>query len=119
VVIHASLAEDAVEQIWEDCGSDVGVLIVGDPEREKDQVVQGAKENGMIVRYWEELWEGAESSKKVMPGKLGWPKSGRARAHTLEPQPQDIHSYFYTEGEGDSSPVVVSVTHQVDHTTAC
>jgi hypothetical protein len=77
VVIHASLAEDAVEQIWEDCGSNVGVLIVGDPEREKDQVVQGAKENGMIVRYWEELWGGAESSKKVMPGKLDRPLNAK------------------------------------------
>jgi hypothetical protein len=68
VVIHASLAEDAVEQIWEDCGHDVGVLIVGDPTKEKDHVVQGAQEKGMLVKYWEELWHGAEQSKKVVPG---------------------------------------------------
>jgi long-chain acyl-CoA synthetase len=68
VVVHASLAADVVEQVWEDCGSEVGVLIVGDPGKEQDQVVHEAEKKGMLVKYWEEVWTGAEASKKVMPG---------------------------------------------------
>jgi len=59
-----------IEQVWEDCGHDVGVLIVGDPGKEHDQAVRDAEEKGMLVKYWEEVWDGAESSKKVMPGEL-------------------------------------------------
>jgi long-chain acyl-CoA synthetase len=70
VVVHASLAEDVIEQVWEDCGHEVGVLIVGDPGKEHDQAVREAEEKGMIVKYWEEVWEGAELSKRVMPGEL-------------------------------------------------
>ena len=70
VVIHASLAADVIEQVWEDCGSDVGVLIVSDPGKEQDQVVQDAEKKGMLVKYWEDVWTGAEASKKVMPGTL-------------------------------------------------
>ena len=70
VIAHASLAEDVIEQVWEDCGHDVGVLIVGDPGKEHDQAVRDAEEKGMLVKYWEEVWDGAESSKKVMPGEL-------------------------------------------------
>jgi len=69
-VIHASLAADVVEQVWEDCGTEVGVLIVGDPGKEQHQVVQDAEKKGMLVKYWEEVWTGAEASKKVVPGTL-------------------------------------------------
>jgi hypothetical protein len=31
-------------------------------------VVHGAEKKGMLVKYWEEVWTGAEASKKVMPG---------------------------------------------------
>jgi long-chain acyl-CoA synthetase len=68
VVVHASIAEDVVEQVWEDCGHEVGILIVGDPAKEHHQVVADASKKGMVVKYWEEVWEGAEKSKKVMPG---------------------------------------------------
>jgi hypothetical protein len=67
-VVHASLAADVVEQVWEDCGTEVGVLIVGDPGKEQDQVVNEAEKKGMLVKYWEEVWSGAEASTKVMTG---------------------------------------------------
>jgi long-chain acyl-CoA synthetase len=70
VVAHSSLAADLIEQVWEDCGSEVGVLIVGDPGKEQDQVVRDAEKKGMLVKYWEEVWGGAEASKKVMPGEF-------------------------------------------------
>jgi len=70
VVVHASLAEDVIEQVWEDCGSEVGVLIVGDPGKEQQQVADNGEKKGMLVKFWEEVWTGAEASQKVMPGKL-------------------------------------------------
>jgi hypothetical protein len=107
-VIHASLAADVIEQVWEDCGSEVGVLIVGDPGKEQDQVVQDAEKKGMLVKYWEEVWTGAEASKKVMPGKLSL-LLAIAELTRSEAQPQDVHSYFYSDSE---EPTVVKVTHQ-------
>lgn len=68
VVVHASLAEDVIEQVWEDRDGYVGVLLVGDPQKEQDYVVQEARRKGMTVHYWEELWEAAEKSKTTAPG---------------------------------------------------
>lgn len=69
VVVYASLAEDVIEQVYEDRQNDIGILIVGDPNNEKDYAVQDAKSHGINVRYWEEIWEAAEGSKAKLPGK--------------------------------------------------
>lgn len=68
LVVHASLAEDVIEQVYEDRQNRIGILIVGDPNKEKDYVVQDAKSHGINVRYWEELWEAAEGSKVKLSG---------------------------------------------------
>ena len=70
VVVHASLAEDIIEQVFENRQSGIGILIVGDPNKEKDYVVQDAKAHGINVRYWEEIWESAEGSRAKMTGAL-------------------------------------------------
>lgn len=69
MVVHAALAEDVIEQVYENYQSGIGILIVGDPSKETDYVVQDAKSHGINVRYWEELWEAAESSKVESPGR--------------------------------------------------
>lgn len=73
VVVHASLVDDVLEQIWEDRGDKAGVLVVGDPQKEQYRVVENAKTRGMKVAWWEEIWEVAEKApteKGVLPGTL-------------------------------------------------
>ena len=75
-VVHASLLDDLLEQVWEDRGDQCGVLIVGDPEKEKFKIVESAKTRGMKVGWWEEVWEnaekvsGTEAEMVVLPGQL-------------------------------------------------
>jgi long-chain acyl-CoA synthetase len=69
LVVHASLAEDVIEQVYEDRQTGIGILIVGDPNKEKDFAVQDATSHGLNVRYWEEVWEAAEGSKVKLPGR--------------------------------------------------
>ena len=68
LVVHASLAEDVIEQVYEDRQNGIGILIVGDPNKDRDYAVQDAKAHGLNVRYWEEIWEAAEGSKVKLPG---------------------------------------------------
>ena len=37
-------------------------MIVGDMGKEKSKVVGSARERGMAVRWWEEIWEVAEKA---------------------------------------------------------
>ena len=73
VVVHVSLVDDVVEQVFEDTGAKAGVLIVGDMNREKEPLVERAREKGMDLRWWEELWEVAETArhKASLPGNSG------------------------------------------------
>lgn len=117
LVVHASLAEDVIEQVYEDRQNGIGILIVGDPNKERDYAVQDAKAHGLNVRYWEEIWEAAEGSKIKLPGTLIVirPLDG-LDSNDAEPTPTDIHSYFYSPGQNDN-PEIVKVIHQVGNFT--
>jgi long-chain acyl-CoA synthetase len=62
VVVHESIVDDVLEQILEDCGADVGVLIVGDTAKGKQTLVKAAQGKGMKVSWWEDVWAAGESS---------------------------------------------------------
>ncbi|WVR03122.1 hypothetical protein IAU60_000112 [Kwoniella sp. DSM 27419] len=98
VVVQISLLEDVLEQILEDCTKPVGVLVVGDPEKSAARLSGPARSKGITVRWWEEVWDVAESPEA---GKLDVP----------EPSFGDVHSYFYVGDQADKSPVVVKATH--------
>ena len=57
-------------------------MIVGDMGREKSEVVGNARERGMAVRWWEEIWEVAE---KVTQEKVEYPSkrliAGNGQVH--------------------------------------
>ena len=62
MVIHVDLVDDVVEQIWEEMHRQTGVLIVGDPEKSKSGLVKNASVRGMVVKWWEEIWEAADEA---------------------------------------------------------
>nr|XP_031862082.1 uncharacterized protein CI109_002495 [Kwoniella shandongensis]KAA5529154.1 hypothetical protein CI109_002495 [Kwoniella shandongensis] len=97
VVVHASLLDDVVEQVWEDCRDRVGILIVGDPQKDGASTVKNARAKGLEVHWWEEIWDVAESEKGE-------------QVKLEDPHFNDVHSYFYSAG-GDGKPVVVKATH--------
>ncbi|WRT63250.1 uncharacterized protein IL334_000153 [Kwoniella shivajii] len=96
IVIHISLLEDVIEQVYEDCGSTVGILIVGDPQKTGEDSVKAAQGKGLNVKWWEEIWEIAESSEAE--------KLDKQQSHY-----GDIHSYYYSEKDDQIS--VVKATH--------
>jgi len=61
-VVHVDLLEDVVEQVLEDKHGETGVLVIGDPQRKRNDIVQAAGAKGMTVRFWEELWDVAETA---------------------------------------------------------
>ncbi|ORY27329.1 hypothetical protein BCR39DRAFT_560061 [Naematelia encephala] len=83
VVVHASLIGDVLEQIVDENEERLGVLVVGDPDKACEEAVQPAKDRGMVVSWWEEIWD-VEGKKDVsIPD-----------AHF-----NDTHSYFYHQSE--------------------
>jgi long-chain acyl-CoA synthetase len=62
IVVHVSLFDDVVEQVLEDCGQDVVIVIVGDVEKGKHRLVESAKGRGMRVVWWEDIWAAAENA---------------------------------------------------------
>ncbi|KAL7423590.1 hypothetical protein Q5752_001170 [Cryptotrichosporon argae] len=94
VVVHASIAEDVVEQIWEDCGADTGVLLVGDGARTLGALVDAARARGMRAHWWDDLWDAAGAPDTAEPEQAGY---------------ADTHSFFYSGSP--ESPVVVKLTH--------
>jgi hypothetical protein len=51
-----------IEQILEDCRDQVGVLIVGDGDKGKGELVRNAEGKGMRVCWWEDIWEAGEKA---------------------------------------------------------
>ncbi|WWC67281.1 uncharacterized protein I206_101189 [Kwoniella pini CBS 10737] len=95
VVIHVNLLEDVIEQLYENKSS-AGVLVIGDPDKSTQGVVKIAKGKGINVKYWEEIWEIAESS----------------AAEKYQPKEKvysDVHSFYYAQ-QNDQT-VVTKVTH--------
>lgn len=116
-MVHASLAEEVIEQVWEDRGDKAGVLIVGDPEKGKRGIMESAKTKGMKVAWWEEIWEVAEKvteEKAVLPGRAtGSDLERQAEIIRIDTYIYDVHCYFYSLPSPNSSPVVVKVNHLV------
>jgi len=71
LIVYASLLDDVVEQVWEDCKSRVGILVIGDDGKTAMATVEKAREKGMTIHWWEEVWGAAEEQgEKTMPGTL-------------------------------------------------
>ncbi|WWC57626.1 uncharacterized protein I303_100158 [Kwoniella dejecticola CBS 10117] len=95
VVIHVALLEGVLEQLYENKSS-AGVLVIGDPEKSSDGLIDLAKNKGINVRYWEEIWEVAESP----------------AAENCKPKQNvysDVHSYYYSTQNNQT--VTTKVTH--------
>ncbi|EIW73123.1 hypothetical protein M231_06039 [Tremella mesenterica] len=97
VVVHASIADDVLEQVLEDCHTSAGVLLVGDERKEKTDVMGSATSRGMTVHWWEEIWDAAEARSSTTP---------LPDAHF-----SDVHSYFYNIPKDDAPVAIVKVTH--------
>jgi len=113
VVTHASILDEVVEQVWEDRETSTGILIVGDPGKQKADVARAAESKGLIVKFWEEIWGAAE----VAP-KLGLPGALRScglfiseKSLFSDPIYSDAHSYFYSTSQSEA--IVTKVTHIV------
>ncbi|WVQ64344.1 uncharacterized protein L199_002506 [Kwoniella botswanensis] len=99
VVIYVNLLEDVIEEICESRGgSSVGILLVGDPQKKSESVVGQAKSKGITVKYWEEIWEVAESL-----------EAQTQVDDITENAYSDVHSYYYSEQGGET--VITKVTH--------
>ncbi|UOH79436.1 hypothetical protein LQV05_000441 [Cryptococcus neoformans] len=98
IVIFADLLAEVVEQVWEDEGDKVGVLVIGDEKKLQRSVVEEARRKGLTVHWWEEIWEVAESEMAE--------KVQLQNAHF-----SDVHSYYYSESDDAEKPVIVKVTH--------
>ncbi|WVW81314.1 hypothetical protein I302_103305 [Kwoniella bestiolae CBS 10118] len=97
VVTDVDLLEDVIEEIYESQNS-CGVLVIRDPARKSDKVIGQAKAKGINVKYWEDIWEVAES-----------PKAQSENYEAPESHYVDVHSYYYSEDGGEV--VVNKVTH--------
>lgn len=71
IVVHESLAEGVVEQVME-CEHACGVLVVGDPANHTD-LSTSARNHGMNVRFWDEVWEAGERASTMTPVTPGQP----------------------------------------------
>ncbi|WVQ82846.1 hypothetical protein IAT38_004981 [Cryptococcus sp. DSM 104549] len=98
VVVFANLLEDVIEQIWEDKAGAVGVLVMGDVEKKTAAIVNRAREKGMVVHWWEEVWEVVETEEGD-------------RVVVPEAQFTDVHSYFYSETKSADKPAILKATH--------
>lgn len=95
IVVHESVFKEAVEQVFEDSKAGAGILIVGDTERKHSQLATTATSRGLTVRWWEEIWDVAES----------------AAPAPQEVQFSDIHSYYYSLEFNTAT--IVKATHMV------
>lgn len=98
VVVFADLLAEVVEQVLEDDGDKVGILVIGDKKKLQSSVVEEARRKGLTVHWWEEIWEVAESELAD--------KIQLRDAHF-----NDVHSYYYSESENPEKPIIVKVTH--------
>jgi long-chain acyl-CoA synthetase len=64
IVVHESLAEDVIEQAWEDLSGTCGVCIFGDPDKMRKGAVMAAKKKGMDVAWWADLWDAGDEAKR-------------------------------------------------------
>ncbi|WWC90156.1 uncharacterized protein L201_005089 [Kwoniella dendrophila CBS 6074] len=95
IVIHLSLLHDVIEQAYE-TSSEIGILLIGDPEKSSEIIIKTAKSKGIQIKYWEDLWEIAESP--------------QAKNHVqVESTYADVHSYYYSDQNDEI--VVTKVTH--------
>ena len=89
VVAHKNFVEDVVEQVWEDTQGKTGVLIIGDPEKDSGETIEAAARKGMVVKFWEDIWEeGETASEHVSPGMSG-------RIHLFDAHIQNWHIMIY------------------------
>ncbi|TYJ57458.1 hypothetical protein B9479_001775 [Cryptococcus floricola] len=98
VVVFADLLGEVLEQVWEDTGDKVGILVIGDAGKLRASLVEEARSKGLNVHWWEEVWEVAETEKADA---LKLPDS-----HF-----NDVHSYYYSETDDPEAPAVLKVTH--------
>ena len=69
VIVHASLLDEAVEQVFEDRETSTGILVVGDAGKQHADVARAAEAKGLVVKFWEDIWEAAELAPKLdLPG---------------------------------------------------
>ncbi|WVN88510.1 uncharacterized protein L203_103721 [Cryptococcus depauperatus CBS 7841] len=97
IVTCPNLLSDIIEQVFED-NRTVGVLVVGDPEREQSGSVAQARERGLNVHWWEEVWDLAESE-------------AAEKVQLPDAHFNDVHSYYYAETEDLGKPLIVKATH--------
>lgn len=74
MVAHVDLLDEVVEQVWEDRNGETGVLVIGDPQKKREDLVKAAGARGMEVKFWEDIWDVAETATMEIPRKL--PKTG-------------------------------------------
>ncbi|WVQ72284.1 hypothetical protein IAR50_001834 [Cryptococcus sp. DSM 104548] len=98
VVVFADLLGDVLEQVYEDAGDKVGILVIGDAGKLQASLVEEARSKGLTVHWWEEVWEVAETEKADA---LKLPDS-----HF-----NDVHSYYYSETANPEAPAILKVTH--------
>jgi hypothetical protein len=53
-----------MEQAWEDLSGTCGVCIFGDPDKMRKGAVMAAKEKGMDVAWWADLWDAGDEAKR-------------------------------------------------------
>ena len=70
VVVHVDLLDEVVEQVWEDKQGQTGVLVIGDPQKKRADIVKAAGARGMALKHWEEIWDIAETANMDIPRKL-------------------------------------------------
>ena len=59
-MVHESLLEDVIEQVAEDIGDKLGIMVVGDTDRSQGPSIERAVGKGMVIHWWEEIWDAAE-----------------------------------------------------------
>ncbi|KAI9633181.1 uncharacterized protein MKK02DRAFT_18555 [Dioszegia hungarica] len=94
VVVHESLADGVVEQVMEESGG-CGVLVVGDTGEKYGGLASSAGSHGVVVRFWDEVWDAGEQQ----------------TADLQAPQPNDIHSFFYSSADIGAEPTITKFTH--------
>lgn len=97
LVVHESIFPEVLEQLSES-NSSAGILIVGDAERRHSDIAAKASRRGIVVKWWEEIWDVAEAA---VPA-------------PQEVEFSDVHSYFYAMEFNTAT--VVKATHMVSLT---